>query len=906
MSNDVPGLDNFWAPLAYDRHDLRSCAGEAIQFCGAIQAGGHFLRCDPEHGLIDAVSLNCVELFGVESTADILGQSVFKFLKPDGLTATTIAAVEDLSYAGAVRVRVRAGHSQHAHHASFYRVHGMTCVDVEPLMFSGEDAPVRYVDELRRLVHQVDSETEMPMILDRAASQVRKLTGFDRVMIYRFEANWDGMVVAENRAEYLDPFLGLVYPESDIPPQARQLFMEQRYRMIISTQRPPVPIVTRAGLGRSEIDLGNSALRAVSPIHIQYLRNMGVHASFSVPIRVHGRLWGLIACHHNAGSVHLPREIRSSCELAAQVLSGRLADHINDRRLRLRNRVYEFSQNLLSVISDGGAAVNAFASEGDELLDLTHATGAFVRMAGEDLHLGNTPSPAVIAALVAHLNAVQGVSIWSSRDLRQEIPNLSLTPEAVGALAVPLSFGFDDLFIWFRPEAVEEIHWGGKPDPKAANLALEPRASFAAWTEVVRGKSRAWSEVDLEAAQHLLFTFVRGIFKKAADLSKANSELEGLTRAKDEFIGMVSHELRTPLGVMIGWIDILKDEGLHDPKQLQALEIIERNARLQINLINDLLDISRIISGKMRLNLEANVDIGRIVGEVIISLQPTALLRDIKITYDTVEPSPMSADPERLRQIIWNLLSNAIKFTPKGGRIEARVIRVASAYELSIADTGVGIPSDQLHRIFNRFSQAQETDAKIGGLGLGLSIVRALVELHGGQIQAYSGGPGLGSTFKVIIPIFALRGDVAFENRPAKDLRLSEVRVLVAEDQPEAALALKHTLEKMGARVMIAASGRDAFELLKSQPFDLLLSDIGMPDGDGYELIARWRSLERERQSAPLPALALTAYATAKDRTQCLEAGFQNHVPKPVDRQELMAVIQALGLARAPTSIPTR
>ena len=898
MLKTETSVDDFWARTAYDRHDLTNCASEPIEYCGAIQAGGYLLTCDHQ-GAVQVASENCAEIFGVAKAEELLGLQLMDLIRPDGPTRLTLEQAEEKSTAGGLKVRIGPKHQLFM--ATFHGSDQGSCVDIEPMMSLHDDYSSRYVHELRKLVHQVDSEIEMDAILDRAAGQVRKLTGFDRVMIYRFEPNWDGVVIAESRAQNLDPFLGLHYPESDIPQQARRLYMDQRYRMIISVDRLPVPVVTRKGLGRSEVDLSCSSLRGVSPIHIQYLRNMGVQASFSVPIRVHGRLWGLIACHHYASAVHLPREVRSSCELAAQVISGRVGDYNNDRRLRLRNRVNDFAQNLLSAVSEGSAAVQAFANEGAELLDLTRATGAFVRLGGGEILIGDTPPPESLRAILEHLAPMTGVSLWSTRNLRTDLPAIEFDSRAVGALAVPLSLGFEDLFIWFRPEAVEEVRWGGKPAPKEANLTLEPRASFAAWTETIRDRSRSWGEPDLEAAQHLLFTFVRGIFKKAAELSKANTELESVTRAKDEFIGMVSHELRTPLGVMIGWIDILRDEGLNDPKQRQAVDIIERNARLQINLINDLLDISRIISGKMRLNMEGNVDLTPIVREVITGLTPTAQIKNIVIECLFDEPTPMAADPERLRQIVWNLISNAIKFTPKNGHISARIRREASAYLIEIADSGIGIAEDQLGRIFSRFSQAQDGHAKMGGLGLGLSIVKALVELHGGRIEAFSPGAGRGSTFAITLPISALRTEqipaVGSVERVAQ--QLADLRIMVAEDQPEAALALKHTLEKMGATVTTMSNGRDAFEVMKRESFDLLLSDIGMPDGDGYELIRRWRTLERERGAAPLAALALTAYATSKDRTRCLEAGFQNHVPKPVDRHELLAVIHSLGLRSA-------
>lgn len=900
-----PDLESYWARLAYDRHDLSNCASEPLQFCGAIQAGGYFMVCNAETARVEVASANCGDLIKV-STAEppaaneVFGRDIFDILILDGPQEATIARALERSSAGAVLVRAKLT-GQH-YHASFYKGDHGICVDIEPLVTSDDGASVRYVDELRKLVNQVDSVGDLDQMLARGANQVREITGFNRVMIYRFEPNWDGVVVAESRDAEFESWLGLCYPHTDIPAQARRLYMESPFRMIISTQTQPVPIVTRPGRGRSEINLSCSALRAVSPLHIEYLNNMGVHASFSVPIRVAGRLWGLIACHHYSHDIHLPREIRSSCELAAQVLSGRIADFISDRRLRLRNHVYEFSQNLLSLVSEGKAAVQAFASAGPELLDLTQSTGAFVRLGGGEMCIGTTPDPAVIQKILDGLKQRPGLALWSSRSLKNDLPGIDAAdPKGVGALAVPLSFGFEDLFIWFRPEAVEEVRWGGKPDPEKADKLLSPRASFKAWTEVIRGKSRQWTEADLEAAQHLLFTFVKGIFKKAAELSKANSELEVVTRAKDEFIGMVSHELRTPLGVMIGWIDILKDEGLKDPRLTQAIDIIDRNARLQINLINDLLDISRIISGKMRLTPEPNVEISAILREVVTSLQPTAHTKNVTIETELAERTFVSADPERLRQVVWNLLSNAIKFTPKGGRIRASVQREASSYRIEVSDNGIGIAPDQLKRIFNRFSQAQEHHAQIGGLGLGLSIVKALVELHGGDVRAESGGLGQGSSFIATLPIFAMKHEdpVAIAPTASPDAAtpaLKDIRILVAEDQPEAALALKHVLEKMGAKVTLTSGGREALAKLKAGPFDLILSDIGMPDGDGFELIRAWRALERERQAQPIPALALTAYATSRDRTRCLDAGFQNHIPKPVDRQELMAVIRSLGL----------
>lgn len=253
-----------------------------------------------------------------------------------------------------------------------------------------------------------------------------------------------------------------------------------------------------------------------------------------------------------------------------------------------------------------------------------------------------------------------------------------------------------------------------------------------------------------------------------------------------------------------------------------------------------------------------------------------------------------------MRQIVWNVISNAIKFTPKSGEILVRLQKRATSYHIDVTDTGIGLEKDQLHRIFDRFSQVQEGKSRSGGLGLGLSIVKALVELHGGRISAHSPGKDLGTTFKLSFPLYELKSEEVLEAPAAAPagpqfLNLHGTKVLIAEDQTEAAAALAFTLKKWGADLTLVHDGATAFKALVDQRFDLILSDIGMPEMDGLDLLRTFRRLEIQRGSTPIPAIALTAYATSKDRIQCLESGFQSHLPKPVERTELLAVIKSLG-----------
>ena len=882
-------MDEYWNKLAYKRRDLSDCESEAIQFCGAIQDHGWFIAFDRNLNRVEAASETCEELFNL-SVNEILDSNIESLLElsknsEDGRLTLTINAT---------------GKRVHAESSESGR---FTLLDIENVVETSTSDSALLVSHLRHLVHIVDSENETVPMLLKAVDSIREISQFDRVMIYRFEPNWDGSVIAESLTEGLEPFLGLMYPATDIPAQARKLYAESKHRLIADVNSLPISILTRQGLDRSELDLSRSHLRAVSPFHIKYLQNMNVRSSYSVPLKVNGKLWGLISCHHYQTAMLIHRDNRSSCELAAQVICGRLNDQITERRLRVRNAILVLSQSILNSVSEGATAAGAFKVHEKELLYVTESLGAYVQLAGEEMFIGQTPSSGYVHQLTKKLQSIETLGIWQSQNVAEDLELLP-DPAAIGALSVPLSFGFKDLIIWFRPESVREVTWGGHPhETSTTDDVLNPRSSFKKWTENIRGKSREWNETAQEGAQYVLFTFVQGIFQKATELSKANKELGRVTQAKDEFIGMVSHELRTPLGVMIGWVEILKEENIKDPLITQALETIDRNAKLQINLINDLLDISRIISGKMRINLQDNVDLQTIAHEVVQDLEPTAQAKSVKLKIEILSSAVISADPERIRQIIWNLLSNAIKFTPKEGFVTLSLEKNSTSYQIRVKDTGIGVSKSQLEIIFERFAQAKEGHTSLGGLGLGLSIVKSLVELHGGYVLAESAGRDQGSTFLATFPLFNLNKEVSVPghviNEPGlKEMELKGMRVLVVEDNEDAALALEIRLKKLGVIVSVSSNGEDALGKLKSEEFDLLLSDIGMPIMDGYELVLKLREFEKEKGRARLPAIALTAYATPKDQAKCLEAGFQYHFAKPVGHAELLPILQKLRILK--------
>jgi PAS domain S-box-containing protein len=387
----------------------------------------------------------------------------------------------------------------------------------------------------------------------------------------------------------------------------------------------------------------------------------------------------------------------------------------------------------------------------------------------------------------------------------------------------------------------------------------------------------------------------------------ARSDAERASYMKDEFLATLSHELRTPLNAVLGWATALRAGHFPTEELEQGLETIERNARVQAQIIEDLLDMSRIISGKVRLDVQ-RVDLPAVVAEAIDTVRATASAKGVRL-QTIIDPlnAPVTGDPNRLQQVFWNLLSNAIKFTPKGGRVQVMLERVDSHLEVSIIDTGEGISPEFLPYIFDRFQQADaSTTRRHGGLGLGLAIVKQLVELHGGSVRVKSSGTGKGATFIVSLPMTVLhplqeRGHPQSKPRDLPSvpaISLNNVSVLVIDDELDARNLLKLLLESAGAVVYLAPSAEQGMEHLLSKSVDVLICDIGMPDVDGYSLMRRIRALN-DGQKSEVAAVALTAYARLEDRTEAMSAGFQNHLPKPVEPAEFLAVVHSLANPRS-------
>jgi PAS domain S-box-containing protein len=413
----------------------------------------------------------------------------------------------------------------------------------------------------------------------------------------------------------------------------------------------------------------------------------------------------------------------------------------------------------------------------------------------------------------------------------------------------------------------------------------------------------------------LLFTDIT--VRKLAENALRNSRerAEETNRLKDEFLATLSHELRSPLNAILGWANLLRTNKLDEATQANGLEVIERNARSQAQLIEDLLDVSRILTGKLRLEFHP-LELSRTLEEALLNATPTAEAKSIHL-HSNIDTTTgfISGDGQRLAQVFWNLLSNAIKFTPRDGHIWVNMALVDSQVQIQITDTGRGISPQFLPFVFERFRQADASSTRsTGGLGIGLGLVKYLVEGHGGSVDAFSAGEGQGSTFTLTFPLLSVRPQTLPEPSPAAETRpvpeqalpvkmelppLHGLHVLVVDDEQDAREIVAFTLKRRGAHVETANSAAGALVLIETARttgpmFDILVSDVGMPEEDGHSLVRRLRAIEEEHKAEMLPAIALTAYASPKDRMKALMAGFQNHLTKPVDAMELVATVASL------------
>jgi two-component system, chemotaxis family, sensor kinase Cph1 len=593
---------------------------------------------------------------------------------------------------------------------------------------------------------------------EAVVKEVRRVTGFDRVMVYQFDAEGAGRVIAEDRADALTPYLGLHYPASDIPKQAKQLYTLNWLRLIPDSTYQPVGLVSAHNpLDDRPLDLSLAVLRSVSPLHLEYLSNMGVGASMSISLIQDQKLWGLIACHHSTPR-YVPYSVRTICEFVGQVMSVELTNKEDHEDLDYKMSLKSLQSKLVESLSQSERFLDGLTQLDSNLLDLVSASGAAICAADQIICIGQTPSEAELLALRDWVKPQMQQNLFQTQSLSQLYPAAaSFQAIASGMLALELSQFHQNYIFWFRPEVIQTVDWGGNPNKPVevtdtGEVRLSPRKSFEKWQETVQGSSLPWKACEIEIVTELRSLIVGIILKQADDLAEINLELERSNTELDSFAYIASHDLKEPLRGIHNYSNFLMEDYAEvlDADGIAKLNTVVRLTQRMEDLINSLLYYSRL--GRAELSHQPT-NLNELVRQAIDTLRISQPQSSIKFRLPRSLPT-LHCDRTQIGELFTNLLANAIKYNDKAEKwVEIGFTELATVkpedpilYTFYVRDNGIGIPPQHLERVFQIFKRLHAQDQYGGGTGAGLTIVQKIVERHGGKIWVES-TLGEGSTF---------------------------------------------------------------------------------------------------------------------------------------------------------------
>jgi light-regulated signal transduction histidine kinase (bacteriophytochrome) len=734
--------------------DLDECAREPISIPGSIQPRGILLSLDAHSLQVTYASANSSHLLQ-RDISEVLGAGLGDLLGAhisNGLTqllTTTGSLDNSAQYLGTWKPDT-AGDSV------FYcivahKFKGNLILELE----AARQSPNLWFENLYalviRLIGRFQQSATVQELTEMAACQIRLLTGFDRVLVYQFSADWSGHVIAESRSDQTVSYLGLWFPASDIPAQARELYRLNRLRLISDVGSEAIPIVPARDWSSKPLDLTFSTLRSVSPIHIEYLKNMGITASMSISIMRDRELWGLLALH-NRNPCNVPFEIRVACDLLGQMLSAQLTVLETRSEYEHKLELKSIAAKLLASMSMEEKFADGLSKHPAELMSLGQAGGAAIVFDEHCTLIGRTPSKEDVGQLTKWLSERGEEGVFETDRLPSLMPlNTGLRESASGVLAISISKLYHSYIFWFRPEVERTRNWAGNPG-KAADAGdgrLHPRRSFEAWRETVKGRSLPWRSSEIDTAAEFRNTLVGIVLRKAEELAALSAELRRSNKELEAFSYSVSHDLRAPFRHIVGYADLLADHlaPVLDKTAERYITTISAAALSAGILVDDLLNYSRV--GRHSLHL-LQIDMELLVSEVRRDFDTD--LRGRVVVWIIKELPNVEADPVLLRTVWENLLSNAIKFTRK--RAEAR-IEVGSEERpqeviFYVRDNGAGFDRryrDKLFGVFQRLHRSEDFE----GTGMGLANVRRAIALHGGRTWA-EGELNKGATFFFSLP----------------------------------------------------------------------------------------------------------------------------------------------------------
>lgn len=729
--------------------DLTECDREPIRTPGQIQPHGALFAVDPATGrvLAAAIGADGACRAGVDWRGAVLADVLIAEARPLLVRLDQRVPVSGALHLGMLRTDTA------CFHLVAHRSDAALIVELEQA--DGDD-PASF-DEIyphvRAFLDRLQKATTIAEIAALGAQEVRRITGLDRTLVYRFDDSWNGAVIAEDRNDLLPSYLDLRFPASDIPAQARELYTLNRLRLIADANYRPVAIEPADGADDAPIDLSFAVLRSVSPVHLEYMRNMGTMASMSISLLQNDRLWGLISCH-GRDPRRVPYHVRNACDFIGQVLSLQLAAKQASALSDHRNALRTIQTGLLAQMAGADNYIDGLVSRPNDLLALTGAAGAAVAINGRCTLIGETPTEDEIWRIARWLVREGRNDLFFTACLSAEMPGAdAIKDTASGVLAIPVSQLHDSYVIWFRPEIIRTVKWSGDPRKNVVALQgtprIHPRKSFDAWQETVRLQADPWQTAEIEAAAELRLAIVDIVLRKAEELAVLSERLASTNKELEAFSYSVSHDLRAPFRHIVGYTQLLKKfEGdrLSD-KGNRYLDTIVESALSAGTLVDNLLSFSQM--GRASLKI-MQVDLNALVAEVRSRL----LIEGDKRTVEwRIGQLPMvKADPNMLRLVLQNLLDNALKFSRdrQAAVIEIGATTTPQETVFYVKDNGIGFDQAYVGKLFGVFQRLHRVE-EFEGTGIGLANVKRIVERHGGRVWA-EGKLGSGAIFHVALP----------------------------------------------------------------------------------------------------------------------------------------------------------
>ncbi|SDV04044.1 ATP-binding protein [Pseudomonas mucidolens] len=730
---------------------LANCADEPIRFPGAIQPHGVLLTLSEPGLQIVQVSANVADLFNQQPEA-LLGQPLHALIGTEPAEAVLQMLLHN-TFIDAPALHITLHGSEFE--GLLHRHQGVLVLEFEPLIKHFQPTALNgRTSNLSKMLQRLQSAKTLQALYEISVTEIQAMTGYDRVLIYRFEEEGHGQVIAEASAPAMELFNGLFFPASDIPEQARELYRSNWLRIIPNADYEPVPLVPKLRPDTGQpLDLTFATLRSVSPIHCQYMKNMGVLSSMSISLMKGDKLWGLISCG-NRQPLYIPHQLRTVCQSIGQVLSLQIsAMEALDISRQREEKVEALTLLNQAMIASAQNVFEGLTECPQVLMDLVQASGVAI-IDDKQLHCyGNCPEPVQIRALHKWLQET-GQSVFASHNLSSVYPPAAHYQHvASGVLAMSLPKPVDNGVLWFRPEVSESINWSGDPRKSLdlenldAGMRLRPRTSFEIWKVKMAGISSRWSHGERFAAHDLRRSALEN------DLARQVQREQQAVRARDELVAVVSHDLRNPMTVISMLCGMMQkafsSDGSHSSRRISsAIDTMQQAAARMNVLLEDLLDTSKIEAGRYTVK-PVPLDVSQIFEEACSLLAPLALEKSIDLSFHAEPGLQINADPERLFQVLSNLIGNAIKFTPRQGNVGVSAMGNDQEIVFSVRDSGEGIAPDQLPHVFDRYWT--QTENNPSGTGLGLYITQGIVKAHGGRIEAES-ELGRGSEFRFTVP----------------------------------------------------------------------------------------------------------------------------------------------------------